>query len=63
MYAIRSYYVYHPTLIKSKYIVIDWVVTTFFTITLTSFVCGMMFKVFLLAMEKSAKEKEKEKEK
>jgi len=50
--------VYHPNIIHSEWKVIDWIVTTFFTITLTTFVCGIMFKVFLLAMAKSSKEKE-----
>lgn len=53
--------VYHPVLISSGFGFIDWLVSTFFTVTLTSFFCGLMFRVFLVAMEKKMTEYESKK--
>ena len=53
--------VYSPVLISSGFSVIDWVVSTFFTITLTSFFCGLMFRVFLAGMQKKITEYESKK--
>lgn len=50
--------VYHPRLIQSQYVLVDWVVTAFFTITLSAFISGLMFKVFLSAMAKAKTEAE-----
>lgn len=50
--------IYKPVLINSGYLTIDLVVSTFFTITLASFVCGFIFKVFLTAIAMKLKEKE-----
>ena len=49
---------YHPRVIVSDYILVDWIVSTFFTITLSSYISGFMFKVFLTAMAKKQKEQE-----
>ena len=41
---------YFPVILDSGNPVINWLVSVFFTITLTAFICGLMFKVFLAAM-------------
>lgn len=48
--------VYRPVLISSGAIWVDWIVSAFFTLTLASFVCGLMFKVFHAAMTKKMME-------
>ncbi len=50
--------IYQPILIRSGYIFIDLIVSVFFTITLTAFICGLIFKVFLTAIAKKFKENE-----
>ncbi len=50
--------VYRPVLAHSGYLVVDWIVSAFFTVTLSTFVSGLMFPVFLAAMAKKVKEKE-----
>ncbi len=49
---------YQPRVIVSAYPVVDWVVSAFFAITLSSYFSGLMFKVFITAMGKKLKEKE-----
>ncbi len=41
---------YRPVILDSGNSLANWLVSVFFTITLTAFVCGLMFKVFLAAM-------------
>jgi len=41
---------YRPVILNSGNFLANWLVSIFFTITLTAFVCGLMFKVFLAAM-------------
>ena len=50
--------IYKPVLLNSGYLAIDLVISTFFTITLCAFICGLIFKVFLVAMAMKIKEKE-----
>lgn len=50
--------VYRPVIISSGAPLIDWTVSAFFTITLTALFSGLIFKVFLAAMGKVAKEQE-----
>lgn len=49
---------YQPVLIHSSFLPMDLAVSWFFTVTISSFVSGVMFKVFLLAMGSKIKEKE-----
>lgn len=44
--------IYRPVVVSSGYLVVDWIVAAFFTITLSTFVSGLMFKVFMAAMAK-----------
>lgn len=41
---------YRPVILDSGNSLANWLVSVFFTITLTTFVCGLIFKVFLAAM-------------
>ena len=41
---------YHPQIINSNYIIADWLVSAFLTLTLTTFINGLMFKVFQSAI-------------
>ncbi|WKV51712.1 DUF1360 domain-containing protein [Dickeya fangzhongdai] len=50
--------IYRPVIISSGNIVVDLVVTSFFTVTLTTFINGFMFRSFINAMEKMMKERE-----
>lgn len=50
--------IYQPVLIDSGHLLIDLIVSTFFTITLTAFFCGLIYKVFLTAIAMKMKEKE-----
>lgn len=50
--------VYRPVLVHSEYLFVDLVVSAFFTITISTLISGLMFKVFLLAMNKKTKELE-----
>lgn len=50
--------IYRPILIGSGFNVIDLTVSAFFTITLSTFVSGILFQVFLLAMAKKVREQE-----
>ncbi|MEB5974402.1 DUF1360 domain-containing protein [Pantoea dispersa] len=42
--------VYRPTLLNSGLPLIDWLMTAFITLTLATFVCGLIFKVFQAAV-------------
>lgn len=42
--------VYHPYLLHSGITAIDWVMTAFITLTITTFVNGLIFKVFQAAV-------------
>ncbi|AKL14207.1 TPA: DUF1360 domain-containing protein [Kluyvera intermedia] len=42
--------VYRPALLQSGFALIDWVMTAFITITLTTLINGLMFKVFQAAV-------------
>ncbi|WJD65107.1 DUF1360 domain-containing protein [Pseudomonas kurunegalensis] len=50
--------IYKPVLLNSGYLAVDLLVSMFFTITLSAFICGFIFKVFLVAMAMKIKEKE-----
>lgn len=50
--------IYRPVILPSGFVVIDWLVSAFFTITLATFTSGLVFKVFLAAMSKALKERE-----
>ena len=43
--------VYHPLLLQSGVVVIDWIMTAFVTLTLATFINGVMFKVFQAAIK------------
>lgn len=47
---------YRPEILDSGNSFVNWLVSVFFTITLTTFVCGLMFKVFLTAMASHEKQ-------
>ncbi|WP_255202973.1 hypothetical protein [Vibrio natriegens] len=40
----------------SDFALVDWIVSAFFTITMSSLVSGVMFKVFISAMNKKLKQ-------
>lgn len=42
--------VYHPDLLHSGLAIVDWLMTAFITLTLTTFINGLMFKVFQAAI-------------
>lgn len=50
--------IYQPVLIHSGSMVADLVVSAFFTITLSAFISGLLFKVFLTAIAMKVKQKE-----
>lgn len=45
-----SMLIYRPYLLHSDVAVVDWVMTAFITLTLTTFISGLMFKVFQAAV-------------
>ena len=47
---------YRPVLVSSGIPLVDWVVSTFFTIAVSAFFSGMIFRVFLSAMAKKTAE-------
>lgn len=49
---------YRPILVRGGSIYVDLIVSIFFSITLSALVSGVVFKVFLTAMEKATREKE-----
>ncbi|HYG91560.1 MAG TPA: hypothetical protein VD978_35515 [Azospirillum sp.] len=49
--------IYQPVLVSSGYLIADLIVSTFFTITITAFLSGLIFTVFLAAMAKMMKER------
>lgn len=50
--------IYQPVLISSGHLYIDLIISAFFTVTLTTFINGIMFRAFINAMAKMMKEKE-----
>lgn len=50
--------IYQPVLISSGHLYIDLITSSFFTVTLTTFINGIMFRAFINAMAKMMKEKE-----
>lgn len=50
--------VYRPVILSSGWLMIDLTVSTFFTVTLSAFFSGMILKVFLVSVTKTAKELE-----
>ena len=42
--------IYRPLLLNSGITVVDWVMTMFITLTLTTFISGLIFKVFQAAV-------------
>ena len=55
---IAAVLLYQPRLIHSSSLVADLVVSTFFTITLSALVCGLLFQVFRTAMSMKVQQKE-----
>ena len=49
---------YHPTLTHSGFILVDWVMAGFFSLTLSTLVSGLLFKVLLTGMAKKVRDKE-----
>lgn len=49
--AILAVAIYQPILIKSEFYLIDLTVSVFFTITISTFVNGLIFKVFSCKMK------------
>ena len=47
---------YQPRVIVSDFALVDWIVSAFFTITISSLVSGVMFNVFIRAMNKKLKQ-------
>lgn len=47
--------IYQPVLVQSHLCLIDLIVSWFFTVTISTFVSGLVFKVFLLAMDSHMK--------
>ncbi|EKE85424.1 hypothetical protein [Idiomarina xiamenensis] len=45
-----------PRLVHSGYGLVDWFIATFATITVTSWISGLSFKAFLMAMAKGKQE-------
>lgn len=50
--------IYRPVLVASGALWVDWIVSAFFTLTLSAFVSGLFFKVFQAAMAKAMLEKD-----
>ncbi|MFW7222106.1 DUF1360 domain-containing protein [Citrobacter sp. BNK-42] len=50
--------IYRPVIISSGFIVVDLLVTAFFTVTVTTFINGFMFRSFINAMAKMMKERD-----
>ena len=50
--------IYQPILISSSFIIIDLLVSSFFTIALATYSSGIVFKVFISAMSKAKLENE-----
>lgn len=50
--------IYRPRILSSASLLADLVVSAFFTLTLSAFVSGVFFKVFLTAMAMKVREKE-----
>lgn len=50
--------IYQPILVDSGYLAVDLIVSSFFTITISAFISGFIFKVFLTAIAMKLKEKE-----
>lgn len=42
--------VYRPALLNSGFVLVDWVMTAFITITFATLISGLMFKVFQAAI-------------
>ncbi|TQV74167.1 hypothetical protein FKG94_16290 [Exilibacterium tricleocarpae] len=51
-------FVYQPTLVSSSFKFIDLVISAFFTIGLSTFFSGIVFKVFISALSKARLENE-----
>ncbi|EWY40284.1 hypothetical protein N825_36835 [Skermanella stibiiresistens SB22] len=49
--------IYQPIVISSGYRIADLIVSTFLTITITTYLSGLVFAVFLAAMTKVVKER------
>ncbi|QQK63820.1 DUF1360 domain-containing protein [Cobetia sp. cqz5-12] len=49
---------YHPTLTNSGFVLVDWILAGFFTLTLSTLVSGLLFKVLLTGMAKKVRDKE-----
>lgn len=50
--------IYQPVIVSSGHILTDLVVTSFFSITLTTLINGFMFRSFINAMAKKMKERD-----
>ncbi|WP_321822630.1 MULTISPECIES: hypothetical protein [unclassified Burkholderia] len=47
---------YRPTLLPGGNLIVGWLVSVFFTVTIATMLSGVMFKVFLVAMAKKVQE-------
>lgn len=50
--------IYRPVIVDSGFALVDWVVAGFFSLTLSTLVSGLLFKVFLTSMAKKVRDKE-----
>ncbi|MDH2624471.1 hypothetical protein V3N00_15170 [Acinetobacter baumannii] len=50
--------IYRPQILNSSSFLADFIVSVFFTLTLSTFISGIFFKVFLTAMAMKVREKE-----
>ena len=50
--------IYRPQLTDSSFALIDWIVAGFFSLTLSTLISGLLFKVLLTGMAKKIRDKE-----
>ncbi|CAM5351543.1 DUF1360 domain-containing protein [Pseudomonas aeruginosa] len=50
--------IFRPTITSSGLVLVDWIVAAFFSLTLSTLVSGLMFKVLLTGMAKKVRDKE-----
>ncbi len=50
--------IYRPAVTDSGFALLDWIVAAFFSLTLSTLVSGLLFKVLLTSMAKKIRDKE-----
>jgi hypothetical protein len=50
--------IYRPAITESGFAPVDWIVAAFFSLTLSTLVSGLLFKVLLTGMAKKVRDKE-----